>query len=485
MLACSLADLRLIESDTPWSELGLVLLRIRPAKLLDIDERIRLWSHWAFKDWPGDGCDLVDIASAEADIRQSLLFFQVGHRDGRVRERSLGLLPDFPGALSLAAALIRCNDWSPVVRHRAEEMVQRLLVVCDVESVRRMLPLAKRIAQGGRVSGEWLADVLHAWLKKHPDVVFDMLDNPDRTTRAWGYELLASIDTARFVELLGKAVLDPDPRIALWAMRQARVNLSSERYREALLRAIKARHPIVRQHAWRGYGDIEPSLSRDLLERGLMDGSRGVRTFTAYLLRQHFAEDAAAHWRAHIDHGETRIRLGALVSLLDVASEDDRSRFAGLLFSSSPRVRALALRGYLKAKGVVSDSELVSLLNDEHKSVRLELSSSVKRGEIGLTLPRVTGLLGCGTLSTHGLQFLRQLTRALNKWDQLELVLTLEPDSPETIAWWEEVRDDWLNTNSYSPLGAERRKRLLDLIASCARLSDGKKMEFLAAFDYA
>lgn len=482
MLACNLADLRLIESDAPWSDLGSVLLRIRPAKLLDIDERIRSWSHWMFKNWPGDGRDLVDVASAEVDIQQSLLFFQAGHRDGRVRERSLGLLPDFPGALSLAAALIRCNDWSPVVRHRAQETVERLLIACDVQSVRHMLPLAKRVAQGGRISGEWLSGVLHAWLKKHRHVIHDMVDAPDQATRAWGYELLASTDKARFVELLGKAVLDPDPRIALWAMRQAQVNVSPESYREALLRAMKARHPIVRQKAWRAYSEIEQFISRDFLERGLLDGSRGVRSFTAYLLRQRFAEDAAIYWRAHIDHCGVGASLGALVSLLDVANEDDRDRFAGLLFSVSPRARALALRGYLKAKGVVSDSNLVSLLNDEHKSVRLEVSESVKRGDIGLAGPRVIDLLRDGTLSTHGLQCLRRLIRVLNKWDRLEVILALEPNSPETTAWWEEIRDDWLSTSGYSPLGAERRKRLLESIASCERLSDSKRTEFLAVF---
>lgn len=480
MLASSLADLRLADSDTPWPDLGSVLLRIPPAKLLDIDERLRLWSQWAFKHWPGDGCDLLDIASAGADIQQSLLFLQAGHRDGRVRERSLGLLPDFPGALSLGAALIRCNDWSAVVRCRAEEIAEHLLAACDVQSARHMLPLAKRVAQGGRVSGQWLSDVLHGWLKKHPDVILDMLDNPDRATRAWGYELLASIDTVKFAELLGQAMLDPDPRIALWAMRQAQAYLSAERYREALMRAIDARHPIVRQNAWRACGDIEQGISRDFLERGLLDGSRGVRSFAAYLLRQRFAEDAAAHWRAHIDHGGARTSL-ALVSLLDVAGESDRYRFAGLLFSASPRVRALALRGYLKAKGSLSDSDLVSLLNDDHKSVRLELSESVRRGDINLSVSRVVGLLGYGRLNAHGLWFLKQLIRALNKWDQLEMILTLEPDSLETTAWWEAFQDDWLNANDYLPLGAERRKRLSDLIAACARLSDGKKMEFLAA----
>jgi len=482
MLASSLADLRLIENNAPRPDLGSVLLRVRPARLLDIDERIRLWSQWVFKHWPGDGRDLVDVASAEADIQQSLLFFQAGHRDGRVRERSLGLLPDFPGALSLAAALIRCNDWSPIVRQQAQEVVEHLLVACDVESVRHMLPLAGRVARGGRVSSEWLSEVLHAWLKKHLHVVHDMLDNPDRATRAWGYELLAAIDAAKFAELLGKAMLDPDPRIALWAMRQAQAKLSTERYREALLSAIGARHPIVRQNAWRAYSDIEQSVSRDFLEHGLLDGSRGVRSFTAYLLRQRFAEDAAVHWRAHIDHGGTRVSLGALVSLLDVAGEGDRDRFAALLFSESPKVRALALRGYVRTKGVLSDSDLVSLLNDEHKNVRLELSEGVKRGDINLAISRVIGLLGCGRLSTHGLQSLRRLIRVLNKWDRLEMILLLEPNSPEVIAWWEEVMGDWLGANEYLPLGAVRRKRLLELVASCRRLSDAKRTELLAVF---
>lgn len=80
-------------------------------RLFDIDERLRSYYGTPFRDWPSKAVAEIASSTMKSSTRTGLLFLAAGHSNGRVRQEAVELLPQFPGRLTLAAALIRCGDW--------------------------------------------------------------------------------------------------------------------------------------------------------------------------------------------------------------------------------------------------------------------------------------------------------------------------------------------------------------------------------------
>lgn len=466
-LSAQLQYLRPIGSHAATTPIETFLETQPVERLFDLDERLRSYYGLAFRDWPDHA--LADIAaSSMADsMRQSLLFVAAGHHDGRVRERALALFPDFPGKLTLAAALIRCADWVPMVRKVAQQTATRLLDLCQDGDLIGVWPLAIRLASRERLDREWFSRCVEGRILRGepPQLLISFLQSPNTAVRTWAYEKALSMSLALGFDLLESAIRDASPRIALFALRYPERGGGEARTRELANFGIKAHHPVIRRESLRMLAALDASLSREVIHRMLGDKSAGVRSLAAFLLKERYSEEAVEYWRAVIDDDVHRPTLGALISLVDRAGEEDIPRFKRWLTYPRGLVRLWCVRGVLRAGGEFSDGEFLELLSTPSKKMHMELADSIRKGKVRLDTPRLMASLTAETATSTTRQHLRALVRELGHWERLALILSIRPSGEHELLWHMATLGDWIaDSGRYAPLGETRRSSLLALL---------------------
>ncbi|GAB2805144.1 HEAT repeat domain-containing protein [Dyella kyungheensis] len=445
------------------------LASMHASKLIDVDERLRSYYGSPYRRWPEDAVPRTTRAKISPELRQPLLFLVAGHTDGRIRQKVLWLLPQFPGRLTLAAALIRCADWVPQVQFAAQDAVVRLLELCSDDDILEVWPLVIRLRSRTRVPGEWLHEHVENWVLKEAKwpLLLRMLGSENSTVRLWAYDAALNAETPPPIDVLDAAIRDPNPTIALHALRHAQAHCSASRALDLARQGLSAAHPVTRRESLHAMAKSTEPLSYDLLCQALCDRSAGVRSLSAFLLRERFAEDAAERWRDVLDHDGDSPTLGALISLADVAHEQDLVAMRRWLAHPRSVARMHCLRGILKANGEISDQELVQLITSGGTRVLSLLTISVRRGSIRFGLDRATYVIQSLPAKPEARESLREFFAALGHWDRLSLILRLQPNSDDQRSLWHDFVTDWVKvSNAYAPLGPTRRSELLALLKS-------------------
>ena len=443
------------------------LLSLPPEKLFDVDERLRAYSSMTFRDWPTTALAQMTAGELEPALRQPLLFLSAGHRDGRLRQKTLWKLPEFPGYLALAIALIRCADWVPEVRHAAQDATKRLLELSDSQDVVALWPLVLRLRSRERGSLEWLENHVESWVLRTESLPLlrALLASDNAKVRAWAFSssLEAGIDLG--VDLLERAVLDPNPAIGLHAMRHAQHQGDDVRMRFLSEMGLNAPHPVIRRESLRALSGLEGALTRDKLLITVCDASAGVRSLSAFLLRDRYSEESLARWRAVLDGDAKRPAYGPLVSLADNAQSEDANRMQRWLFDPSGSVRMHALRGLLKSGGQLSEDEFLHLVAEGGNRVLRFLASSIRAGDTKLGVERLVLALRSSAMHAPGRLNLRLLLQELGHWRRLELLLQLPANQDTDKEWWRHALSDWVvDSGAYAPMGSNRRIELLRLL---------------------
>lgn len=443
------------------------LLSLPPEKLFDLDERLRFCSSTVFGDWPTSALTHITTGELEPALRQPLLFLLAGHHDGRLRQKALWKLPEFPGYLALAVALIRCADWVPEVKHAAQEATKRLLELSDVEDVLTLWPLVLRLRVRERGSREWLEHHVESWALRTElrPLLRSLLASDNAQVRAWAFSsgLQAGVDLG--VDLLETAVRDPNPAIALYALRHAQRQDDDARIRLLAKIGLNAPHPVVRRESLRVLSGLEGALTRDKLLLTVCDASAGVRSLSAFLLRERYAVEPSARWRAVLDDQSRRPTLGALVSLADHAQPEDVDRMRHWLLDSSGPVRMHGLRGLLTSGGQLSEDEFAHLVTEGGNPVLRFLASSIRAGDTKLGVERLTSVLTSPAAPLSVSLNLRRLLKKVGHWQRLELLLQLPATQDTVREWWRRALADWdEDSGMYAPIGSSRRLELLRLL---------------------
>lgn len=436
-------------------------------RLFDIDERFRTYYGIAFRDWPTNVLSEITTSKMSSSMRQALLFLAVGHSNGRIREQALGLLSGFPGRLTLAAGLIRCSDWVPMVRTAAQQTTTRLLNLCREEDVVAVWPLVIRLADRERLDREWFSRYIESWVlhSESSQRMLNLLQSPNTKVRAWAYEKSIEGDVTLGFDLMDSAIRDPSPRIALYALRYSAHRDEEKRTLELARFGIGTNHPIIRRESLRILADMDSSLPREIIHRMLADKAAGVRSLAAFLLRERYSENAIEYWRSVIDNDALRPTVGALVSLADNPGPEDISRFKRWLSYPRGLVRLLCMRGIIRAGGELSDDEFLQILSTPSARIQGELAASVRNGAVRFDLHRLMTTLTSKVATSITREQLRGLLRELNHWDRLTLVLSIRPSEQLEVLWYVTALCDWIADSSrYAPLGATRRSSLLGLL---------------------
>ncbi|HEY0335158.1 MAG TPA: HEAT repeat domain-containing protein [Stenotrophomonas sp.] len=442
-------------------------MSLPPEKLFDLDERLRGYSSMVFGEWPTTALTQITTGELEPALRQPLLFLSAGQNDGRLRQKTLWKLPEFPGYLALAIALIRCADWVPEVRHAAHDATMRLLELSDGQDVVALWPLVLRLRSRERGSLEWLENHVESWVLRTESLPLlrALLASDNAKVRAWAFSssLEAGIDIG--VDLLERAVRDPNPAIGLHALRHAQHQGDDVRMRFLAEMGLNAPHPVIRRESLRALSGLEGALTRDKLLVTVCDASAGVRSLSAFLLRDRYSEESLARWRAVLDGDTKRPTFGPLVSLADNAQPEDSNRVQRWLFDPSGSVRMHALRGLLKSGGQLTEDEFSHLVAEGGNRVLRFLASSIRAGDTQLGVERLALSLTSSAIHAPGRLNLRLLLQELGHWQRLELLLQLAANQDTDKEWWRHALSDWvMDSGAYAPMGSNRRLEILRLL---------------------
>jgi hypothetical protein len=162
----------------------------------------------------------------------------------------------------------------------------------------------------------------------------------------------------------------------------------------------------------------------EVLERALFDASRGPRDAAVYLFERRFAESARQRWRVAIDSGDEGRAAIAVNALAYAAEAEDVDRLMPSFRHPVGRIRALALRGLVRAKAPRSEEFLTQALRDSSGLVvRVALRLLSKEGPL-LDLHMLQQAYASAPSKAVRRQLLHG-SRILGKWDTLAFLLPL------------------------------------------------------------
>ncbi|KAB8168045.1 hypothetical protein FKV24_016410 [Lysobacter maris] len=429
-------------------------------RLMVIDQRLRGYLSLAYCTWPSDTLRCIVTCPMSEEARQSLLFVACSHRDGREREKAVGHLGEFPGSLTLAAALIRSVDWVPQVRSAARDAVVRMLRTCAIDDVVAVWPIVLQLQHRERSTDGWLAEKVEGWAFASASDGFlcraRQAGGPD--VRVWAYR--KSLERGE-TSLLPQALMQPDPRIGLHALRHAQATLDARSMGALAASGLRAPHPVVRREGLRALAAVDVVAARAALPAALLDRSAGVRRLAAYLARQGGA-DARATWRAALDRPAAQAHAGALASLAEDPQEEDAARFRRCLPETRSVVRQHALKGLLRIGQPIPPEVVGQQLQLGGGRVLATLAAAVRDSAIVIDPSLVRGILADPEVEDDGRVRLIGLLGFAGLWAGLKLLLAARTGDVDR-QWWLAAIDDWIGrSETYAPLSDMRKRALLD-----------------------
>jgi hypothetical protein len=281
-------------------------------------------------------------------------------------------------------------------------------------------------------------------------------------TRLFGLALIVRADPDRRHDTLRRAVDDPEPQIARWAIEESR-RVSPALFDELTRRLLAHPRAQLRAQALRELNVAGLAGMRELLEARLFDVSRSPRNAAAFLLRQRLGVDPLTHWRAALDAGQGTMARIALHALADFATPEDAPRSRSWLAHPSGTTRAAALRVLARARApdLVAEAQR-ALADPSGKVVREALAIACDEPAV-LSEPV---LRDCYVRAADAAARNRLITatRRLDKWTALVMLLDWRAEAEGATAV--QLDDELLNWRRYdlrrfTPLDAGHRERIV------------------------
>ncbi|KRB06658.1 hypothetical protein [Lysobacter sp. Root690] len=382
---------------------------------------------------------------------QACLFVSACDRSGYVREQALRDFAAYPGRLALSAALIRCDDWVDPVRREAERLLGRLLLQDD-SVLFESLDVALRLRMRARFrDGVWTKRIEPSLRSpRHAQARWAMTAHPSPLVREWAYAAIADCDPQLRDDACLAALNDPHPRIALQALRSlSESNRATDRAAH-LARATTFAHAAVRTEALRQVQRFGLPNAREQLRSALLDRSAGPRRVAAYLLKTHYGEDAAEHWRQVAAGADSHEARAALASLSDCAQLEDIDLLKRWFAHPTPALRGHALRGLIRAQTPDLQSVLAQATQDRNSRVMKAALAAFASGAAPMTLAILQR--GWDRHDDPGYRAkMIATTTLIDKWQALGFLLrTLaENSTPQLQPWIVHHLRDWSYTVRY------------------------------------
>lgn len=457
-----------------------ILARTPTLALATIDAAMReRWhGHRYASAWMTMKPDALDRMLA-GPARTTVLALATTHPSGFVREAAVARLAALGGD-GLPWLLVRTLDWVGAVRARATDAVLALLVPAQAETLRRALPLARRLRGFTRVRVGELVDRIEALLLAQPEVLARGLRAADRDERRASLALLERSGHLR-VQHVALALDDADlaMRVAAARMLVALPLADTVALRATLVDHVSA---TIRAIGLEAAADTLPTCeARTLLVGALDDVARSVRALARHRLAVIDASfDVRAHYREAIVR-ET-VSLGAIRGLGDVGTKDDWERLVPVLDRGAALAReALGAIAHLDRRA--SRELRLMMVDDARPSVSHEATASFHEPLWETEEPIVVGYLS--SPHVHVRRNAVRLVRKLPGWRPALLLTDVTDPMSKGLAeshlgsW---LRWAWTYATPPSPEDAARLRRAIasGQLGERNATALGKLLDFIA-----
>lgn len=401
-----------------------------------MDEFIRSSPYSIPKHYPGGHIRIEQLRDSPLEA-QACLFVSASYYDGYVREQALRDFAGYPGRLALAVALVRCDDWVEPIRREAERLLGRLLLQDD-SLLFESLDLALRLRVRARFrDGVWARRIEPSLRSpRHAQARWALTTHASPLVREWAYPAIADCDPERREDACLAALNDPHPRIALHALRGLSLNTRASERDARLAHATTFTHAAVRTEALRQVQRFGLPNAREQLRQALLDRAAGPRRVAAYLLKTHYGENAAAHWRPIAATADSRDARAALVSLCDCAQLQDVDLLKRWFEHPTPTLRGHALRGLIRAHTPDLQSVLAQAIQDHNAKVMKAALAAFTSGAAPMTLAILQRAWDRHGDPGHRAKFIAATT-LIDKWQALGFLLqALAQDTTARLQRW-------------------------------------------------
>lgn len=435
------------------------LRRLDATHLLQLDEAFRR-DAWIFNARSPSQADAFLAKPVPADLRLVFLLGAACHYNGYLREAAVRALRASPGRVALAVALLRCDDWVPQVRTEGDRLLEATIAAGEGAHLFDFLDLVASLAARQRFKASAAALVDRVLLaREHAEDRLRASESHAWRTRFAAYRLMAKADLDALDDRCLAAAADPHPAIAHWAMETAAT-------RDVLFAALRNPMPSVRASALQRLVRANPDAARGAVEARLLDRAHRVRGTAGYLWRSVYAGNPADAWRRVVDAGIEPQRGGALMSLIEVATQDDTTRIAGGLDHPLADVRRATLRAMWHIDPVAMAPRVIEALGDPASHVAHAAGTIVRSAGLHVPIDGLRQRFAAGDAAAQARAF--EQTRLLSPWQALALLMAWHDDAclrePQALV---EALRIWLkhHVQVATPLDAASRASLGDAIA--------------------
>lgn len=303
------------------------------AALRDRHTSVRLGWRWARLDAKDAA---TSMQSTEVAALMSL------HRNGFVRAAATVELGRTRLPIALRFLVLRLDDIIEATREHARTAIVTRLDRDNVPELIRLLPLLDQIARRSRASASTVLRQVSAFLAAPGNgwtALIAATHDSDRAVRRSAVQLAVrhaprAVDR---VNLLARALEDPDPEIARWVAIEATSNRVSDDIRVELLPALEmSRDPTIRRRAVLARARLPDAGT--YLERALADPHAKVRLIAREKL------PGLARNACIAALGDPARRLGALGGLAEVGRPEDATLALPFVDDPDAKIRAEAIR---------------------------------------------------------------------------------------------------------------------------------------------
>lgn len=391
------------------------------------------------------------------------------HWNGHIREEAVYELAQLGGLDALKLLLVRVNDWVPQVRAAAAAGLNQFVTVENAALWVEALPALRRLRGCRRANHEALVQRVET-----------MLARPECAPALAQGLLSADSRIRRYCFLIRCAASDTWDE-SLWTFafytsdvvvhRRFEQYLAKSRCLSLALirRLLRHRYAPLRRLALERLVEHYPDLSADEFAGHLFDRSSIVRR-AAQRLHASQGHDPAAPYRRVLAQRDARGRVAgyALISLSELGDPGDWDLLVSYFRSPESALRLCALAGLCRLDAERAREFLLEALVDESPPVVRAAHRRLSRHRTRPLLEELEMILEIAQ-NVHNVEAALSISRRLNKWDELLILLVVLHEHGETRA---PVREQayaqfaqWLRrfSRSFSRSTDEQRNRILPL----------------------
>lgn len=338
------------------------------------------------------------------------------HKNGYIRESVLSQLAAKPSSETIRALVVRANDWVPVIRSRAKELLLNVICKRTCFEFAKSLDVIYHLRDCGRAAHASFIKDVEIRLLEYPHALLQVASNEKGLSSLYAAKLLSKCEVEELSEskLFQSLLCSAEPNVRIYSLRFLERVENPENF---LTKLLKDPSPRVRKESLRKLLSINFSNGLKACEKMILDPHPGVRLLAMYSLRS--AEiDCASIYRKNLESDSIPVVRASIWGLMNLFSKESLQDILPFLASSFPSVRLQAL----KACAVLAEDnkikEIVTHLSkDNSPKVVKECTSILVKRDISIEESVLAALI-LGQKSEKNIKFLLQATHKMNKWQQ-------------------------------------------------------------------